>query len=280
MQSGYRLVIPSVSIGMTAQLAVDLLTESYSFEAPVPMRHMAVLPLVGKQDKSDSLLTEMQAYVCHEHKLVALQIRSGIVRTMRQKFVEDLLAWAQKQKFAELVILTSTDAAFRIDSQLEGSPVRALTTSTDSAALKGLQPLERVEDSSPAGNASDTRSSSNSSSSGVAQRGSQGSDGGEQQQGGEKAEQEELLPDGIFLPSGGYARKLFLAARKAGVTAHLASIFTSPGENTVQAHMLGAFFIHFVAFCVLVCVCVCVCVDVCMCVCVGGCVDVGDAVKL
>ncbi|EGD80758.1 hypothetical protein PTSG_01347 [Salpingoeca rosetta] len=195
--AGYTLVVPSVSIGNTAQLAVDLLTETFEYQVETQARHNAVLPFAGPKDEgaSNAIVTEMQVHVSHTHKLVVLQIRSAIARQRREEFVQDLFKWIQSKSFGRTLLLTSTDAMHRIDSQLEGSPLRALSTTDDSSTYAPLKTLELHTDSA--------------------------------------------LPNSVFLPGGGFARQLFLNALEVDLPMTLVSIFTGPGDNTMQAHMLG-----------------------------------------
>eukprot|EP01147_Barroeca_monosierra_P003899 gene3899-8395_t len=193
--SGFTLILPSISIANTPQLAVDLITETLDLRIHTEMRHGGLIPFAAWDDKSNALLGEMQAYLSPKDKLVLLQLRSSIDKAKHDDFVRDLLKWIMDHNFGSVLLATSIDAVHCIDKQLEGTPIRAVRTKK-LTAVDPLTPLELHPESE--------------------------------------------LPLGLFIPGGGYARKLFLAAEEASLDITLVCIFTSPGDNSEQAALLAS----------------------------------------
>lgn len=59
-------------------------------------------------------------------KLVVLQIRSGLVKGRKDKFLTDLMTWCTDSKLAEIIMLASSSADERLDEQIVGPPLRYL----------------------------------------------------------------------------------------------------------------------------------------------------------
>lgn len=63
--SGFTLILPSISIANTPQLAVDLITETLDLRIHTEMRHGGLIPFAAWDDKSNALLGEMQGALLH-----------------------------------------------------------------------------------------------------------------------------------------------------------------------------------------------------------------------
>jgi len=150
LDSGLTLILPSVSIGNVGQLAVDVLLSSLDKpEFVTSIYHPSIIPVVGSDPlnlKSDQLMTACQLYKTKTEAI--LQLRSGLVAgPQRDVFLDDLVNWIVSKKFSKVILLTSTEADERLDSQLRGSQFRFISKhfENDLKALEFLE-LEKRQD--------------------------------------------------------------------------------------------------------------------------------------
>ncbi|XP_058448709.1 proteasome assembly chaperone 2 [Malaya genurostris] len=110
---GYSFLVPSVSVGNVAQLAVDLLIETLKLEKVGMLWHRALIPAVGPpafdHDK-DKDTTTAELYLSEQCKLLVLQIRAPLVGALQSEFLNELSAFARNQSMAEIIILSSSFA--------------------------------------------------------------------------------------------------------------------------------------------------------------------------
>ncbi|XP_018018934.1 proteasome assembly chaperone 2 [Hyalella azteca] len=128
---GYSLILPSVSIANIGQLAVDILIFSLPTEQIAVVHHSALLPIAGcgaYNDTDSGLTTSADLHVCHELKLLILQIRAPTAKGKRQEFVEALNKFIQdvlpSSETSIVWVLAGCQAANRGDAQLSGRPLR------------------------------------------------------------------------------------------------------------------------------------------------------------
>ena len=83
---GYSLVLACVSVGNVGQLATDVLLASLQAAGQLSLlsqlHHPAVIPVVGAdplQDDGAGLTCGLQLYLSQQHKLLILQVRSGLL---------------------------------------------------------------------------------------------------------------------------------------------------------------------------------------------------------
>jgi len=127
---GYSLIIPALSVGNVGQLAVDVLLATLKPERVGALSHPALLPVVGSDplvEDSDQLMTACEVFKCEESKLLFLQLRSSVIKTKKEQFIDDLLQWATELKISQLIVLASFAADERTDSQIVGIPIRYLS---------------------------------------------------------------------------------------------------------------------------------------------------------
>ncbi|XP_063441854.1 proteasome assembly chaperone 2-like isoform X2 [Mytilus edulis] len=127
---GYTLIFPAVSVGNVGQLAVDMIISTLWMERIGYIYHDSILPLVGNdpfahpESISCKIVTNCEVYENTENKTIIIQQRSPFVQGKRASFKQWLRKWMVEMKISQLVILTSSHAHERIDSQLQGSQFR------------------------------------------------------------------------------------------------------------------------------------------------------------
>jgi len=130
--AGFTVLLPAVSVGNVGQLCIDVILENLS---PKPsftsqVLHPGLIPVVGLDptQSGSSLSTALQMHVDSEKKLVIFQIRSGILPGQGAAFIEDFVDWFKVNKCSELIVVGSSHAHERTDTQLTGSPLRYMST--------------------------------------------------------------------------------------------------------------------------------------------------------
>lgn len=114
---GQPLLLPTLSVGSTGQLALDLLlnTQAYGFAKVGWVHSVLLLPVAGYQpldwNESDALAYPAEVYTNGE--LVVLQIRSLLVQNSFQDFISALLHWTNDVGISELIVFGSNAAANR-----------------------------------------------------------------------------------------------------------------------------------------------------------------------
>ncbi|XP_077561298.1 proteasome assembly chaperone 2 isoform X3 [Haemaphysalis longicornis] len=118
----YSLVLPVVSVGNAAQLAVDLLLSTLETELVGHIHSTALVPLVGGNPYrvgDRRLATACQVYVCHRSKLLVVQQRTPVsavcgdltppvaVQNCRSEYRQFLTEWIQGERFRLVIMLSS-----------------------------------------------------------------------------------------------------------------------------------------------------------------------------
>ncbi|XP_055640778.1 proteasome assembly chaperone 2 [Toxorhynchites rutilus septentrionalis] len=142
--TGYSLLIPSVSVGNVAQLAIDLLIETLKLEKIGMIWHPALIPVIGPQaydHESDKVTTTAELYVSGDRKLIVMQIRAPLVNAMQADFLEKMTDFIGDRQLADVIILSSS---FAHENHSIGSRPHRYTAnvkflSTYSAELDSLQ---------------------------------------------------------------------------------------------------------------------------------------------
>ncbi|XP_033126060.1 proteasome assembly chaperone 2-like [Anneissia japonica] len=217
--SDFTLICPCISVGNVGQLATDLLISTLKMQQVGYLYDSSMLPMCGNDPFSTSglvegkLCTSAEVYKCDEKKLLVVQLRALLVKGKHSQFRKKLLDWIQQSTFRQVILLTSSFAYERLDSQITGSPLRYLVTPLlkkmpNAPNTCNLQwtPLERREYvwSPEPDNAS--------------------------------------IPEearGIYLPGGGIARKFFEECCKEDIPLAVLLIFCSEGDNIPHAVQLA-----------------------------------------
>ncbi|KAL9976490.1 hypothetical protein ACROYT_G013799 [Oculina patagonica] len=143
--SEFTLILPAVSIGNVGQLAVDLVVSTISPNG----RHIGylydscILPVVGNDAFTQSgeslgkLNVSVEVYKNDDLKFVVVQQRAPLVKGRQSEYCRKLVTWIKTCNFKQVVLVSSISATERVDSQIEGSPLRYLVT----PAATNLLPL-------------------------------------------------------------------------------------------------------------------------------------------
>ncbi|KAK0531233.1 hypothetical protein OC842_003676 [Tilletia horrida] len=222
--ASHVLVVPAISVGSVPQLTADLLVH----HAPLSLRYVGAfdstewcLPYACPPDhvggvpgsaEQATIGLPLQLYSNSNARLTVLQQRSPVLKSAKRDFVAALTRWARAAGFTALLILSSLDAALRVDSEMH-IPLVHLLADTSSSSSSPL--LKLLSQSFPAFQPKPipaTISSSSSSSPPTA------------------------LP---VLPSAGATRLLLQAAASANLPAGTLLIFASEGDNRGDAHAMA-----------------------------------------
>ncbi|KAK2582598.1 hypothetical protein KPH14_004886 [Odynerus spinipes] len=117
---GYTLILPSVAVGNVAQLTVDLLIASLNLQKIGQILTSAFIPIVGLDsysETSEHLSTTIDVYAGVNNQIIVIQIRSPFVKSLNN-FYNDLLEFVTENKISKVVILTSSYAYEKTDTQL------------------------------------------------------------------------------------------------------------------------------------------------------------------
>ncbi|XP_014205566.1 proteasome assembly chaperone 2 [Copidosoma floridanum] len=127
---GYTLAVPSVSVGNVGQLSVDLLISTLGMCRVGRIYDDCFIPLAGSDpydESSEDICTAVDVYVSHESKIVAVQIRSPLVRRPTS-FFHEVLNFVTDRKISRVIILTSSFGHEKRDKELRTVPFRYLAT--------------------------------------------------------------------------------------------------------------------------------------------------------
>jgi len=220
----FTLIMPVVSVGNVGQLAVDLLVSTLQPRKVGFFYDAAFWPIVGNDPYSapgstqGDIVTCCEVYEIPDAKTVLVQQRVPIIKYRRFDFRRKLMAWIKKNKFGKVVLLSSSNANSRIDSQLEGSKLRYLCTpAVDEATLNQLRGklnwklLERRV-------ALPTPSSVQL-----------------------QTELKGAEPTQVFIPGGGITKKVFLECAKEQIPLVVLMLFVSEGDGVTDALAMAAY---------------------------------------
>eukprot|EP01102_Stenamoeba_stenopodia_P016337 TRINITY_DN569_c1_g1_i2.p1 TRINITY_DN569_c1_g1~~TRINITY_DN569_c1_g1_i2.p1 ORF type:complete len:262 (-),score=64.14 TRINITY_DN569_c1_g1_i2:112-897(-) len=148
---GHTIILPTPSVGNVAQLTLDLylstLLARQKLERVGYFDDDRVTPFVAPDpfgDEGSNLATSLEVYLCKETKVVLLQQRGPIAKNKNACFAKDLVEWIVQRKFSQVLIVSSADAAFRIDPQFDGLQSRFIASPSlkDALVKAEWQPLE------------------------------------------------------------------------------------------------------------------------------------------
>jgi len=129
------LIMPTLSIGNVAQLAVDFIISTLSLKRIAYIDEPTVLPCVGNDafDKQNEgkLYINIEVFFSAECALTVIQQRGPVIRGKCNTFTTNLIEWIQASQFKQVILLSSADASHRIDPQIIDSiQLRYITTSS------------------------------------------------------------------------------------------------------------------------------------------------------
>mmetsp|Transcript_17892 Transcript_17892/g.26791 ORF Transcript_17892/g.26791 Transcript_17892/m.26791 type:complete len:274 (+) Transcript_17892:6-827(+) len=125
---GWTFMLPAVSVGNAAQIAVDLLLASPTFEfekvgywyGPSVVPVACNDPLATKpKDQEGKVALSVEFYRSSKLKVVVMQRRSPLVKGGVKTFVSGIMKWAIKQEFGLVLLASSSQAYLNEKSQME-----------------------------------------------------------------------------------------------------------------------------------------------------------------
>ncbi|XP_014600801.1 PREDICTED: proteasome assembly chaperone 2 [Polistes canadensis] len=129
---GFSLIIPSVAVGNVAQLTVDLLIASLNLQRIGQIVTSAFIPIVGLDpyvETSEHLSTAIDLYAGLDNKILVIQIRSPFIKSLNN-FYHSLLQFITANKISKIVILTSSYAYEKTDTQINVTELRYIASAS------------------------------------------------------------------------------------------------------------------------------------------------------
>ncbi|KAJ2083151.1 hypothetical protein H4R24_001064 [Coemansia sp. RSA 988] len=152
---GSTLVLPSVSIGNVPQLAVDLLINTLQALRIGMLDSPSVMPISGSSG-FDHLPSQrsvpVEVYQSADAQWTIIQQRSPPLPKHHRIFAQEVMDFIIQGEFNKVVLLTSSDAALRVDALIDGPQIRSLAINwQDEQLASRLQTLSLGPLSLPAG---------------------------------------------------------------------------------------------------------------------------------
>ncbi|KAJ2304527.1 hypothetical protein IWW55_002382 [Coemansia sp. RSA 2706] len=134
---GSTLILPSVSIGNVPQLAVDLLINTLRATRIGIIHTPSLMPISAPSgfDHLDHRSVPLEVYQTADRKWTIIQQRSPPLARHHRQFAQEIMQFIQASEFDKVVLLTSSDAALRVDEMIDGPQIRALTVNWEDQAL-------------------------------------------------------------------------------------------------------------------------------------------------
>jgi proteasome assembly chaperone 2 len=132
---GSVLVLPALSLGNVGQLAIDAMIVTLDAEKVGYLEDEAVIPVIGNDVftrlGSGVVATAMEVYYRKggegEKSMTIVQQRSPVAKGQNKRLSKLILEFAQQQGFESIILLLSSDATRRVDSQLNGIQIRYIS---------------------------------------------------------------------------------------------------------------------------------------------------------
>ncbi|KAJ3366442.1 Proteasome assembly chaperone 2 [Allomyces javanicus] len=149
------LVVPTVSTGNVPQLVADLLVTSLvkdpkaqlALDRVGDLGHPYLLNICGPDAYGviGRISMPLEVYLDPHRKITVLQQRAPIVQGYSAAFTQALVEWIKTVGFARVVLVASSDAAFRTDTLIEGTPSFRVITVPGEHAVPSDLPVKRLE---------------------------------------------------------------------------------------------------------------------------------------
>ncbi|KAJ2547082.1 hypothetical protein EV175_005358 [Coemansia sp. RSA 1933] len=148
--AGSTLIIPSVSIGNVPQLAVDLLVNTLALTRVGIIDSSALLPISGPPGYDHLPATQravpVEVFQTSDGRWTIVQQRAPPLPKHHRQFAKEMVDFIKTHGFAQVVLLTSSDAALRADALIDGPQIRSLAVNwQDEALAERLQALSLGE---------------------------------------------------------------------------------------------------------------------------------------
>ncbi|KAJ2358107.1 hypothetical protein IWW50_001372 [Coemansia erecta] len=136
--SGSTLVLPSVSIGNVPQLCADLLINTLQALRVGIIHSPSLMPISGSSG-FDHLPNQrsvpLEVYQTADAKWTIVQQRSPPLAKHHKLFAQEIMQFIEQGGFSRVILLTSSDAALRVDELIDGPQMRAITVNWEDQAL-------------------------------------------------------------------------------------------------------------------------------------------------
>ncbi|KAI8970288.1 PAC2 family-domain-containing protein [Mycotypha africana] len=116
------LILPTVSIGNVPQLVSDLLISTFQMDRTGWIDADSVLPLAGLREDTKEhkgVTVPIEVFQTKDRLYTCVQQRSPTLKGRKTDYIRDITMFAKQ--FKKIVLMTSMDAARRLDSQIQGS---------------------------------------------------------------------------------------------------------------------------------------------------------------
>ncbi|XP_002741628.1 proteasome assembly chaperone 2-like [Saccoglossus kowalevskii] len=221
---GCTLILPAVSVGNIGQLSVDLLVTTLELVKVGYIHSECVLPVCGndpfntdKKRTEGNLATSTEVYFSAANNLVVVQQRAPLVKGKHADYCNGLIDWITSFQFDKVIMLTSSHAYERLDSQLQGSSFRYIATPKLEKIIGDQMKDElkwcRLE------NRDSTWCN-------------------------EHKNETSKISSGVFIPGGGIAKRLYTQCCNKDISMAVLLVFCSEGDNISDALSLTTYLNH------------------------------------
>ena len=150
--TGSILILPSLSLGNVGQLAVDAMVVTLNAISVGYLEEESVLPAVGNDaftpPSTGLISTSLEIYYKPSDgsspAITFLQQRAPVIKGHNEEFVVHLMDFIKQQQFSHVVLLHSSDASRRIDSQISGPQIRSIVAGSDGMTETRAQRLKEA----------------------------------------------------------------------------------------------------------------------------------------
>ncbi|KAJ2762857.1 hypothetical protein H4S06_000421 [Coemansia sp. BCRC 34490] len=148
--AGSTLILPSVSIGNVPQLAVDLLVNTLQLSRVGIIDSSMVVPVSGPPGYDHQPAAQrsvpLEVFQTPDARWTVVQQRAPPLPKHHRLFAREMVDFIKSHEFAQVVLLTSSDAALRGDALIDGPQIRSLAVNChDEALAERLQALSLGE---------------------------------------------------------------------------------------------------------------------------------------
>ncbi|KAJ1922208.1 hypothetical protein H4219_000070 [Mycoemilia scoparia] len=136
--NGSTLILPSVSMGSVPQSTIDIIIATLKLNRVGYLESAFVEPIsgpLGLKHLPNKRCHPLEIYQTQDRKYTFMQQRSHTLKNSANELVDDIVKFIEKSGFEQIILLSSADADYRRDEQIQGSPIQVLSCSDASAKL-------------------------------------------------------------------------------------------------------------------------------------------------
>jgi len=117
--NGATLILPIVSSGNVAQLAVDLLISTLNWPRLGVFDSQHLVPFVApREDGAAGITAPLELHGKPGSSIFALQQRSPVMKTHKTQFLDLLISFVERSRFSSVIILSGVDLSERPDAHM------------------------------------------------------------------------------------------------------------------------------------------------------------------